>query len=1130
MLNNRYLFASQFLDYLKKQKISDEERFEGFRKTIKSFLIAAIPADIQQLETSFITGLIAQLQFAAEQFQFFGQSKLAKYAYLYDAFPLQHKISCVYLVSPQEDLNAHSNGKFPAFDLIHLLKKEKLEWGILTNGKAWRLYSTLTPLPYEYYLEVDFTNAQKEDYRVFWQLFTLNLFIPDEYDVTPLEKYIEESEKEAEQIEKHIKNSIDEILENISFGFLTYAGKDKQPLSEEEKKVYFENSVYLLFRLLFMFYAESRLLLPMNNPKYRQNSLEALLAKAKDWLKNGFPDPRGTDLWIALRDLCIAIDQGDSELGIPEYDGGLFDPSEHAFLSDAANQLTNRYFAKVLYRLGYFQRRKNQEVKIEYSDLSVRSLGSLYEGILEYKLFIAAEDMVIRKSDKKVKIVPESQAGTIKKSDRVVQKGYVYFSQDARERHDTGSYYTPEDVVNYMVQNSVRLGLEERWMDFLPQVQRYERELKQAVNEDTRLGILKKFDRELLQFVEEQILTFKVMDPAMGSGHFLVNSLNTITHFILEVLQCKVSISDGPIKHDKTPLPINWKLFEHTNSEVDVAPVTWRRRVVERCIFGIDINPLATELAKLSLWIASAAEGKPLTFLNHHLKSGDSVMGLRLKDLLTYPSKEENGNEMDLFERIHGADIARIKAQFEQLLAAGSDDLEKVFSKKESYEEIEKDPFLNHLKDMATLWLMLSFNCHNKWMEESGLPMSDEKTYFDLLEAAQLDEDEEHWRQRLGDNLYEAIHIFEQEKSVFHWELEFPEIINSGFDVILGNPPFVDISLDNYIGLKLSSLPSRNLYAFILESALKRIISNGATGLLLPISIISATRMEKLRKTILTRKGRVFFINVDSSAHPGTFFRGLNVRLSITFVLLNPNYSEMEVYSSDFTKFYSYERRRILNRIAASYVSKDLIIDGYIPKIGSYIEVNILKKMLCVKSRINQYRGSASEGNIFYYKAGGYNYMLAFDEYPFFEVNGRKQNNSMTVSFPVRRDLSKYPGVCIFFSSLFYWFWTVYSDCFHFSKSDLNRFPINLIELDQYRKEFEKLYDDIKKDLGENAKLVTYNKASGITRYYEYKARYSKHLFDKVDKILAKYYGFTAEELNYVIDYDIKYRTDDETS
>ena len=1124
MITNNYLFASQFLDYLKKQKIEDEERFEGFRSTVNSFIKTGISDDIGQLETTFIVGLIAQLQFAAEPFIFFNRAQKSKYAYLHDGFPLQHKISCVYLISPKNDMDGYTKGNYPVFDLIHLLKKEKLEWGILTNGSVWRLYSTLTPLPYENYLEIDFANAGDEEYRVFWQLFTLNLFIPDEYDVTPLEKYIEESDKEAEQIEKHIKNSIDDILENISFGFLNYAGKDQQPLSEEDKKNYFENSVYMLFRLLFVFYAESRLLLPMNNAAYRQNSLEALLVKAKEWVDNGMPDPEGLDLWISFRDLCIAIDQGDNSLGIPEYDGGLFDPGEHAFLSDAANQLTNQYFARVLYRLGYFQRRKNLEIKIDYRDLSVRSLGSLYEGILEYKLFIATEDMVIRKSDKQVKIIPKSRAGTLKKSDRLVEKGFVYFSQDALERHDTGSYYTPEDVVNYMVQNSVRLGLEERWIDFLQRAQRYEKELKNAVNEDTRLGILKKFDRELLQFVEMQILTFKVMDPAMGSGHFLVYALNTITHFILEALQGKVFISDGLFKHDQTPLHITWELFDHANLDINLNPLDWRRRVVEKCIFGIDVNPLATELAKLSLWIASAAENKPLTFLNHHIKTGDSVMGVRLKDLLIYPGKEENTSEQNLFDKIHETDIARIKEQFEQLLAAGSDDPQKVFSKKETWEEIENDTFLMHLKDVATLWLMLSFNHNNKWMQQAGLKVQEEKTYFDLLEAAQYSEAESIWQQRLGADLYEAIHRFEKEKQVFQWELEFPEIINNYFEAVLGNPPYVDKPETIYCGVQLDCIKSRNLYGYIPERGFQHLKDNEYLSYITPMNVISSKRMIHLQKVFTPHTW--YLKNIDSTSHPGMLFK--EIQQSINIYSLKKDFVN-RIFTTNYLRFYHYERKNIFQHEKYYQLRNHSLILGYtIPKISNRLEEEILSILFNKGKALSEFITDENEfeNYVYYRSAGNPYYRLAFDEPPLLEVNGEPSISTTLAKVNILPDYSKYVLTTTFYSSLYYWFWTVYSDCYHFHPKDIHRFPLDIAYLSNFKSDFEDLYGEIISDLRDHSEIVLYNKANGTTKYEMFKARYSKPVFDKVDYFLGEKLGFSKEMVDFLINYDIKYRTD----
>ena len=842
MIRNHYLFSSQFRNYLHGQQLEDEEFFEGFKETVISFLNNAEQENLDSLTQQVVAPLLAQLQFANAPLESSLSGSPAQYGYLYDGFPLENKVSCVYVVSNPPPgrgqgwvLDRAEKGNFPAFELIHLLKQENLEWGILTNGLVWRLYSTLSSQPYEQYLEIDFPDAQEEEFKVFWQLFSLTLFLPNEHDVTPLETYIEESAKEAEVIEKHIKSNIEEILENTCFGLLSFAGKDKQPLSETEKQTYFENAVYLLFRLLFVFYAESRELLPINNPEYQKNSLQALLQQTRDWMQSGVTNPDGTELWDGFRDLCHKIEYGDQSLGIPEYDGGLFDSQLHGFLSDGHNKVKNLYFVNVLYLLGYRTQRK-QEQAIDYRDLSVRSLGSLYEGILEYKLFIAEEELVLRKKQ----IVPVREAGKVKKSERVIPQGHVYFSQAANERHDTGSYYTPEYVVDYMVKNSVRVGLEERWQAFLPTIERYAKELRVAVSEDMRVALLKKLDQELLRFVGEQVLSFKVVDPAMGSGHFLVNSLNTITHFILEVLQVKVSpvISPAisPAINDRSKSvsrlkPASSELsghqgasaslnsepgvltpgFSHHNPAIDLTPAVWRRKVVERCIFGVDINPLATELAKLSLWIASADAGKPLTFLNHHLKWGDSILGIRLEDMLTYPEKksttnssfrqaqdtaQEEGKEKQttIWDVIDKKQISSIKEQFQRFLNRDSDQMEQILSKKDTYEEIKQNPILNHLKDMATLWLLISLDANskkNRDLFDTAPQFPDETQYFKLLEETQNVQTESEWEKIVGQQVYAAIKEYQQAHRLCHWELEFPEIMDEGFDAVISNPPYI---------------------------------------------------------------------------------------------------------------------------------------------------------------------------------------------------------------------------------------------------------------------------------------------------------------------------------------------------
>jgi len=1129
MITNNYLFASQFVNFLKTKTI-DAETLQAFKKVFVALEKERILNKESEILDLFIKPVLNLLEFAYGNF-IENSLKNGTYIYLYDGYPLQRKVSCLYIVGANNNIDSTTKGSFPAFELIHLLIKEKLEWGILTDGKKWRLYSTLNTQPYENYFEINFSFYSDIDFQAFYHLFSVLLFIPDQHQITKLEDFIETSEKEARIIENHLKLIINEILETISYGFLTHSGKINTPLTEEEKQEYFNNSVYLLFRLLFIFYAESRKLLPVESPEYEQVSLESMLATSKSWFKDSvFENEDGTDLWVKFRELCINIDQGSSFYKIPEYDGGLFDIVQHPFLNDPDHQLTNKSFAKVLYSLGYFTKGKNI-FKIDYRDLSVRSLGTLYEGILEYRLFIAKEDLVLR--DKK--FIPKATASYVKKNEREIPAGHVYFSQDAEERHDSGSYYTPEDVVNYIVNNSVRLGLEERWIDFLPTVKKLELDLKSAYSQPIRNSLLKRFDNDLLNFVNSKVLTFHVIDPAMGSGHFLVDALHCITHFILEVLSCSVEISDSPIKHEKNPVPIDWALF-HRKSDLSIDPGYWRRKVVESCIFGIDLNPLATELSKLALWIASSSEGKPLAFLNHHLKKGDSIMGIRIDDILRYPENrnaKKTENSPKLFDKLDTSKFENVKARFSELLTLSSDDISDVFSKKNIFLEIESDKFISHLKDIASLWLMISFDLNkikSKTLFDS-ISLPDEEQYFNLLEQVQNISDDHEWKNALGSELYHEIKKFNHDKSVFHWDLEFPEIISIGFDVAIGNPPYVDVQAMDYLGLSFLPLSSTNLYSYILTKTYHHKSSNYKIGFIVPMSILVSDRMLEFRKRI-TQAGKICFINIDSTSHPGTLFKNVNTQISI-IVSKDSIETDSDILMTNYYRFYADDRKLLFKNIFAYNLKNDLIKDEFYPKIQTDIEANILAKLFSKQKNIKSSTFSKKDEiidneNYFYYKdAGNPYYRMAFANLPFLEVNGKQQVSTTTKKIILKPNINKSIPICVFHSSLFYWFWIVYSDCYHFTIKDLERFPIDLDELRNYESQFINIYNEINKNLEKTGSIVTYQKKQGITRYMEYKPRYSKHMFDQVDRLLADYYGLTDEEFNFVITYDLKFRTDE---
>ena len=227
---------------------------------------------------------------------------------------------------------------------------------------------------------------------------------------------------------------------------------------------------------------------------------------------------------------------------------------------------------------------------MDYRDLEIRHLGSIYEGLLEYQLRCAAEPLVIVRQKGKERYEPA--AGAVPD----VPAGQVYLVTDKGERKATGSYYTPDYIVQYIVEQTVGPVLAERTARF--------RKPDGKITDEAGLA--------------QAILGINCLDPAMGSGHFLVAAAEYIAGTWW-------GWGWEPTKDE------NDKALVSVSAEPELA--YWRRRVAQACIYGVDLNPLAVELAKLSLWLATVSKDKPLSFLDHHLRCGNSLIGARVADL-----------------------------------------------------------------------------------------------------------------------------------------------------------------------------------------------------------------------------------------------------------------------------------------------------------------------------------------------------------------------------------------------------------------------------------------------------------------------------------------------------------------
>jgi len=559
-------------------------------------------------------------------------------------------------------------------------------------------------------------------------------------------------------------------MQYLCNGFIFDTQKSGEEYNEDERKSIFESAVKLLYRCLFLFYAESRSLLPSEKTMqkaYSLRSIHALCDQAHKFQWGNRQDYQGHDMWKHLKGLINAVNEGDPDYGIIGYNGGLFDDDQESFLGK--HRLRNDFIARALYLMAYVEpldSDQDKEYVIPYEDLEVRHLGELYENILEFNVTLADEDRIRRRTKKGVEILLLSTTDR-KKGDTLIKKGEVYFAETALERKQSGSYYTPESLVDFINNKAIVKPLQKKFTRHRERFNSFVEQAKNSHDANIRQGALQSAVSLLDNFITGEVFVYKVCDPAMGSGHFLINAANQMTGFIIGLL---------------AELPRS----EDVETKITSNPNYWRRLITRHCIYGVDLNPLSTHLAKLSLWLNSFARDHKLTFLDHHLRCGNSLVGVRTFDDVINPPmknkelKKKNPKEISLFPA----------PKLDETLRDASKIISKISSMDEDDTDFQKESFddaytaardnIAALADLRTAFLMGDImsgqdyaSLNSQLIKYQGNP--------ELLDP----ELQKIWQkvEKLRDN-----HHF------FHWMLEFAGIFapggKGGFDATIGNPPW----------------------------------------------------------------------------------------------------------------------------------------------------------------------------------------------------------------------------------------------------------------------------------------------------------------------------------------------------
>lgn len=312
--------------------------------------------------------------------------------------------------SSEKDSYTNQN---PSFQIVNYLTGTQQKWGILTNGRNWRLYYIKSHMPLGNFYEIDLvkllTESTDEEFKYFLLFFRKDAPVPQTDGETFLDHIFNGSNQYSVELENDIKQRAFEVVELLCRGYA--AGLSIQQLDDATLKQIYYNSLILLYRLLFIFYAEARELLPLNsNASYRDNySIYKITKEIDDILsKEQEPSSQSNKKYKDLCEIFHLIDKGDAALGIPHYDGGLFDEEEHNFIEN--HTISDNFLITAINKLARVEDKSlKKSVAVDYNTLSERHLGSIYEGLLEFKPFIPDKNLVRTKEKKGPKYVPEEK-------------------------------------------------------------------------------------------------------------------------------------------------------------------------------------------------------------------------------------------------------------------------------------------------------------------------------------------------------------------------------------------------------------------------------------------------------------------------------------------------------------------------------------------------------------------------------------------------------------------------------------------------------------------------------------------------------------------------------------------------
>lgn len=601
-------------------------------------------------------------------------------------------------------------------------------------------------------------------------------------------------------------------------------------------------------------------------------------------------------------------------------------------------------------------------------------------------------------------------------------------------------------------------------------------------------------DPKLLMSFFTAISKISVLDPTCGSGAFLfaaLNILESLYEACLERMRAFVAEKTGEKETLAEFQEIFQNIEEHPNQRYYIL-----KSIILNNLYGVDIMDEAVEICKLRFFLKLVAQlekveqVEPLPDIDFNFRAGNTLVGFTTFKEVKKAIFQANAGQLKLVTEIDDKILNKIIQKAERV-----EEAYKIFRNTQIQKKLDHEALSEAKKKLRQQLAALRNELNMYQASEYGIKVAKGGIFKSY-------EDYNEWL---------ASH------KPFHWFVEFYEIISEGgFDAIIGNPPYLESREVDYEPKYYRTLDNGTIHALCIEQSVNILHKNGNVSMIVPLALVSTQRFEIVQDLLEVDYRNVWFSNF--SWRPGRLFDTVNRALTIFVATKSKN---PKSFSTNYQKWTSGTRDLLMYKMFHNEIPRERTA-FWIPKLGNEIENGILDKFLTISSSLKDFMNK--DGNRIYYRTTGGLYWKVFTDFaPSFVLNGEAGHSSREKWFNLRKKKHVKSTIAVLSSNIFWWWYTITTNCRDLNPYDYQNFPISdTILEDSFIQHIGTKYLD---DLQRNSTMSTrIQQQTGTIETQSFKINKSKPIIDEIDLALANHYGLTEEELDFIINYDIKYR------